>query len=91
MTKILFGGEEVKSGRGGSEGGTWRRNGGTGYLPRRIDQRVLAGEPLRLRAFLEVFETSMPGGHLRMPDSGDFKVLWEGAAEGRWPASPTRG
>jgi len=56
--------------------------GGKSFLdPARL-KRVVAGDPLTLRADVEVFETSIPAGHMWQPEGGDFKVLWRGQVEG---------
>jgi hypothetical protein len=40
---------------------------------------------LRIVAYVELFETSVPVRHGWWPERGDFKVLWSGEIEGSWP------
>jgi len=49
---------------------------------------VRAGERLQVSADVVVFETSAPAGHMWSPESGDYKVLWQGREESVEKVSP---
>ena len=63
---------------------------GTARLPRETAERLEAGETLKLRFLVEIFETSVPCGHLWCPASGDFRILWRSAVEGTLPHKEAR-
>jgi len=83
---VFVGGKEVsRGGGGGLRGSAWSDGSSTSYLPPRIVKRVLAGEALKLRAHVVIFETSVPPRHMWAPEAGDYKVLWKGAVVGSLP------
>ena len=49
------------------------------------EARLAAGERLSLRGDIVIFETSEPPGHLWTPESGDYRILWQGRIEGGMP------
>jgi len=52
-------------------------------LPKLISQRVANGEPIKLRADIELFETSVPAKKPWKPRTGDYRALWKGRIEGK--------
>jgi len=83
MLHVFLDGEKFGEPRGpGMANHTWHDGGGMSFLTREIVERVLAGASLKLRADVEVFETSVPTRHMWSPEAGDFKTLWRGSVEG---------
>jgi hypothetical protein len=79
---VSLNGKEVPGvGGSGLQGGAWEAGRSEHFLPPEIVQRVLAGERLQVAADVVVFETSTPAGHMWSPESGDYKVLWQGRVE----------
>ena len=72
----------VASGLGGAPNGAANVYSGTGFLQPETVERALAGTSLKLRADVEVFETSVPSRHAWMPEAGDLKILWQGSVAG---------
>jgi hypothetical protein len=70
------------------QGGAWEAGRGENFLPPEFVQRVRAGERLQVSADVVVFETSAPAGHMWSPESGDYKVLWQGREESVEKVSP---
>lgn len=50
------------------------------FLPPDVSERVKTGKDAELILHMEVFETSVQPGHVWMPESGDFRILWSGQA-----------
>lgn len=78
----LNGKEVAEVGGHGLQGGAWEAGRSENLLPPEIVQRVQAGERLLVAADVVVFETSAPAGHMWSPESGDYKVLWQGRVDG---------
>jgi len=74
--------EEVRgAGGSGLAGGAWEEGRSESFLPPDIVNRVLAGERLRVAADVDLFETSVPPGHLWEPRAGDYQVFWKSRVE----------
>jgi hypothetical protein len=84
---VFLDGEDLGGQGGGMGNSAWRDEGqGMTFLPPKVVDRVRAGARLKLRADVEIFETSVPVRHMWAPKSGDYKVLWKGRIEGVLPA-----
>ena len=86
---VSLNGKDVPGvGGSGLQGGAWEVGRSENFLPQEIAQRVRAGERLQVAADVVVFETSVPAGHMWSPESGDYKVLWQGRVESAEKVSP---
>jgi hypothetical protein len=70
---------------GGLAGRTWKSGGTATMLPPDISRRAFAGALLDLTIDIEVFQSSVPGQHLWMPERGDFRILWRDEVRGTYP------